>query len=382
MKFRLAIVFLLCSLWGFSQNINVRIYSDNKIETFVFYAKSGKYDIVSHNKIICSVNEGESVTINKRGQKININSLYGFFTADTLLLFRGLNQDNKYQVRFHTKKPLAREYDNDLYVKSSTTSLILINDVNFEKYIAGVVESEAGAKSDLEFYKAQAVLCRTYAAKFYKRHLKNNYNLCDGVHCQAYVGRCRYSDAIKQAVEATQGLVLVDKSNVLIEAIFSANSGGETCNSEMVWSKTIPYLRGKPDPYSVGQPGYEWTKTIPRKDWLSYLEKKGIHHSDSCNLSFEQPVRRKYLYVECQDSVLLLTTIRTDWKLRSTFFCIDDRDDVVVLHGKGFGHGVGLSQEGAMEMARLGFPYKEILEFYFTDVHLRNISKLNFFQIE
>ncbi|MCQ2608723.1 MAG: SpoIID/LytB domain-containing protein [Bacteroidales bacterium] len=382
MKIRLAIAFLLCSLWGFSQNINVRIYSDNKIETFVFYAKSGKYDIVSQDKIICSVNDGESVTITKRGQKIHINSLYGFFSADTLLLFRGLSQDNKFQVRFHSKKPLAREYDNDLYVKTSPTSLLLINDVNFEKYIAGVVESEAGAKSELEFYKAQAVLCRTYAAKFYKRHLKNNYNLCDGVHCQAYVGRCRYSNAIVEATNATQGLVLVDQNKVLIEAIFSANSGGETCNSELVWSKTIPYLRGKADPYSVGQPGYEWTKTIAKSDWIQYLTKKGIAVTDSTDLNFEQPQRRKYLYIEDKDSVLNLTTIRTDWKLRSTFFCIDMRDDVVVFYGKGFGHGVGLSQEGAMEMARLGFPYKEILEFYFTNVSLRNISKLNFFQIE
>lgn len=382
MRLRLLFIFLLYAFVGYGQNINIRIFSDTRIETFVFFAKSGKYDVVAQNKIIYTISEGESVTISKRAQKIHVSTVNGLFTADTLLLFRGLSQDNIYQVRFHTKRPKAREYDNDLYVKTNTNALVLINDVNFEKYIAGVVESEAGAKANLEYYKAQAVLCRTYAAKFYKRHLKSNFNLCDGVHCQAYVGRSRYSKAIIEATNATQGLVLVDETNTLIEAIFSANSGGETCNSEDVWSKTIPYLRGKEDIYSIGKPGYEWTKTIQRKDWETYLTKKGIVFTDSTDLSFDQEHRKKYLSIEDSITNLALTTIRTDWNLRSTFFCIDARETEMVLYGKGFGHGVGLSQEGAMEMAKQGFNYKDLLQFYYTNVTLRNISKLNFFQIE
>ena len=85
---------------------------------------------------------------------------------------------------------------------------------------------------------------------------------------------------------------------------------------------------------------------------------------------------------DCNDSLLLLTTIRSDWKLKSTFFCIDSRDDAVVFYGKGFGHGVGMSQEGAMEMARQGYSYKDILRFYYTNVSIMNISNVKFFQIE
>ena len=382
MKLRLTIFFLLLACIGVSQNINIRIYSQNKIETFVFYAKSGKYDFVANNKLLCSIDEGQSATISRKNHKIYITTKAGVQTADTLLLIRGNTQENIFQTRFHSNTPKAREYDNDLYVKTSKNSLILINDVNFEKYIAGVVESEGGAKANIAYYKAQAILCRTYAAKFYKRHLKSGYNLCDDVHCQAYLGRCRYSKAIEEATKVTKGLVLVDENQNLIEATFYSNSGGETSNSELVWDKPIPYLRGKEDPFSVGQPRYEWKVKIPRTEWEAYLRKKGYPIADSADLSFEQFNRAKYLMADCNDSLLLLTTIRSDWKLKSTFFCIDAREDEVVFYGKGFGHGVGMSQEGAMEMARQGYSYKDILQFYYTNVSLMNISNLKFFQIE
>ncbi|MBO7053757.1 MAG: SpoIID/LytB domain-containing protein [Bacteroidales bacterium] len=382
MKLRLTIFFLLLAGIGVSQNINIRIFSDKQIENCVFYAKSGKYDIVANNKIICSLEESQSATISRKNHKIYITVKNEVFTADTLILFRGNTQDNIFQIRFHNGKIKAREYDNDLYIKTSRNSLVLINDVNFEKYIAGVVESEGGAKANIAYYKAQAILCRTYAANFYKRHLKQGYNLCDAVHCQAYVGRCRYSKAIVEATKATQGLVLVDENRNLIEATFYSNSGGESCNSEDVWNKPIPYLRGKEDPFSVGQPSYIWTKTIPRDQWEEYLKKKGYPLADSADLSFDQFNRKKYLETDCTDSLLLLTTVRSDWKLKSTFFCIDSRENEIVIYGKGFGHGVGMSQEGAMEMARQGYSYQDILHFYYTNVSLMNISKLKFFQIE
>lgn len=382
MKFRLTILFVFFSLLGVSQNINVRIFSTNKIETFVFYAKTGKYDFIANNQLICSIDEGQSATITRRSHKLFVSTRTGTHSVDSLLLIRGTTQNNIFQVRFQNGKPKAREYDNDLYVKTSKSSLILINDVNFEKYIAGVVESEGGAKANIAYYKAQAILCRTYAAKFYTRHLTNGYNLCDAVHCQAYLGRCRYSKAIVEATKATQGLVLVDEKQNLIEATFYANSGGETSNSEDVWNKPISYLRSKTDPFSIGQPGYEWTKTIARNEWENYLKKKGYPISDSSDLSFDQFSRKKYLETDCADSLLLLTTVRQDWKLKSTFFCIDSRENEIVLYGKGFGHGVGMSQEGAMEMARQGYSYRDILQFYYTNVSLMNISNLNFFQIE
>ena len=137
MKLRLTIFLLLLAYIGVSQNINIRVFSDKQIENCVFFAKSGKYDIVANNKIICSLEESQSATVSRKNHKIYITVKNEVFTADTLILFRGNTQDNIFQIRFHNGKIKAREYDNDLYIKTSRNSLVLINDVNFEKYIAG-----------------------------------------------------------------------------------------------------------------------------------------------------------------------------------------------------------------------------------------------------
>ena len=75
-----------------------------------------------------------------------------------------------------------------------------------------------------------------------------------------------------------------------------------------------------------------------------------------------------------------MTHLRRDFKLRSTYFCVEEQSDSVKISGRGFGHGVGLSQEGAMKMAETGIPYTEILHFYYTDVHLVKLSLLDLFE--
>ena len=73
---------------------------------------------------------------------------------------------------------------------------------------------------------------------------------------------------------------------------------------------------------------------------------------------------------------ILLKDLRSDWKLKSTFFCIDRVGNNIILNGKGNGHGVGLCQEGAIRMAETGYSFRDILNFYYKDVKLINISTL------
>ena len=89
----------------------------------------------------------------------------------------------------------------------------------------------------------------------------------------------------------------------------------------------------------------------------------------------QQRHRKKYFILD-EDS-LLMTTIRDDWGLRSTFFnMFPEEDEKIVLWGKGYGHGVGLSQEGAMYMAKQGFNYKDILRFYFFNIRIMHYEDL------
>lgn len=365
-----------------AQNINIRIYSYIAIEQFQFTAARGKYDIVSNNTIVYSLNEGDVATISMKRNRIRIDIANEHVIVDTFLLIRGNKQDNFFSISSATKQIPQRTYDNDLYVQTQNSNLVLINDVNFDKYIAGVVEAEGGSKAPIEYYKAQAVLCRTYAARFYEKHIQEGFNLCDGVHCQAYKGRCKVNLSILDAAIETSGIIMVDSTMRIASATFYANSGGQTVNSEDLWTVHHYYLRSKPDPYSVGAPGYSWTKEIAVSDWKSYLNQKGFVVNDSIPFSFEQPQRKKYYSYNGNDTTLELKTIRTDFKLRSTFFTIEHKDNMLYLQGKGYGHGVGLSQEGAMEMARQNFMYDKIITFYFPGIKLMNMTSVKFFRFE
>lgn len=368
----------------FSQNINISLFHKTTINTITFKAESGKYDIISNNKIPFTVDQGDSIVI-----KIHKRGKFKIFSSNSKpigkfkhILFRGKKQSNYFTVSINeSKDKFSRTYDNDLNVALNEEGFQLINDVNFEKYIAGVVEAEGGPNAPIEYFKTQAILCRTYAMKHYEKHLKEGFNLCDDVHCQAFKGRCKYNPEILKAARSTAGLVIVDKNLEIISATFYANSGGETANSEDVWISALPYLRGKTDKYSLNQHGYKWTKEIKTSDWIAYLNKKGIADIDKkTNFNFSQDNRKKQYSIN--DKNIPLKYIRTDWGLRSTFFSIEHKGNKLILHGKGYGHGVGLSQEGAMQMAKQNYTYDDIIKYYYTGVNIMSIKALNFFQVE
>ncbi|MCL2327087.1 MAG: SpoIID/LytB domain-containing protein [Bacteroidetes bacterium] len=378
-------VLLFSSLCATAQNINIRIYSDNALTEFTFTATEGKYDIIDHDKIILSLAEGETATIRFAGSKLlKINEKE--YKIHSNLHIRGATQSNTFTIASPRKRFATRTFDNDLFIRLNANTMTLINDVQFDKYLAGVIEAEGGSKAQLEYYKAQAVLCRSYAARYYEKHLAEGYNLCDGVHCQAFKGRCK-TPLILEAALATSGIVVVDTDGRIISATFFANSGGQTVNSEDIWSGgSHYYLRSKPDPYSVGKPGYEWQKTYSEPEWRMYLLTKGFFVLDTVayDFTFNQPERMKFFKFYGQDKLLELKTMRTDLQLRSTFFSVehDSANKKIILNGKGYGHGVGLSQEGAMAMAEQNFKFDEIINFYFTNVRLKNIKNVNFFKIE
>ena len=261
---------------------------------------------------------------------------------------------------------------------------VIIPTRNEEKYIEGVVETESGPNAPFEYYKSQAIICRTYALGHFDRHIKEEFNLCDGVHCQAYKGRSMANDSIPLAVHETSGLVIVDTSLNPITAAFHSNSGGHTINSEDVWSKETSYLKAIIDTFAVGQNNYLWKDSISVKEWKKYLDTIGFEISEDSftnhALNFEQKKRKIYFYLE-KDSIAL-KKIRQDFGLRSTFFSFKPKDKYIIINGKGYGHGVGLCQEGAMEMARKGYSFKEIINFYYTGVMLFDVGEMELIYLD
>ncbi|MBX2978676.1 MAG: SpoIID/LytB domain-containing protein [Flavobacteriales bacterium] len=292
--------------------------------------------------------------------------------------------DGGFRMRAPETKVAERTYPGSLLVLRSGTSLKLRNHVMLENYVAGVVQAEAGNHHHIEYYKLQSVSCRTYALSNLRKHLPDGFELCDGVHCQVFHGRVR-NDSIRMAVDATHSLVLVDPEIRLIHATFHSNCGGETVNAEDVWSKSEPYLRATADTFCLGAPQSNWEKTIPRREWVAYLKRRyGIQADNEALLepllNYEPQCRD--LYLGNMWPLVPLKNVREDFKLRSTYFSVRSEGENVVLKGRGFGHGVGLCQEGSMRMARAGRSYTDILHHYYTDVHLVDLQTLDFFREE
>jgi stage II sporulation protein D len=170
-------------------------------------------------------------------------------------------------------------------------------------------------------------------------------------------------------------VILAPDSSLIISA-FHSNCGGETAASEDVWLTPQQYLKKVTDPFCTSSRNSKWEVSMSIDQWKEYLKKTGypgIFNND-VSLNYSQ-ITRSNVY-KTGDFSVPLRQIRTDLNLRSTFFSVAVSGDSVVLRGRGYGHGVGLCQEGAMVMASKGFDYRQILSFYYTGVRVADISEI------
>ncbi|HRH12519.1 MAG TPA: SpoIID/LytB domain-containing protein, partial [Bacteroidia bacterium] len=217
------------------------------------------------------------------------------------------------------------------------------------------------------------------------KHVLEEISLCDQVHCQAYYGKPKDLN-IYVAIAETEGKVVVDDDLNLIIAAFHSNSGGQTANSEDVWGAKKDYLRSKVDSFSSKMPNAYWERKMLTDDWLTYLKIKHnyaieIPEAKAAALNFRQENRKVYL--ECNNSKVPLKNVRQDLQLKSTFFSIYELgNDSIVFKGKGYGHGLGMCQEGAMKMCKLGYKYPDVLNYYYRNIQIIDLHKLHFFKDE
>jgi len=368
-------------LGSFSQDIKIGLYHKYNLKSVLVSPVYGQYTMIADGAVKLHLTSRSILYITLINQKLQVKNAKGIVGLFESIRFEGIQSFNTIRIKAEKPKLRAREYEDNLILEVANRKIKMINVVNLENYIAGVVESEGGIRAGKEYYKTQAILCRTYALENFHRHENDGFNLCDDVHCQAYKSRAKRSDLIVEATSVTKGLVIVDTSLSLITAAFYSNSGGQTSASEDIWQQSRSYLISIPDTFSVGGKHYSWSKTIPYNNWLSYLRRKGFHFSSSVKgEDFINHIhKRKKYYVFKKDSVSY-TQIRSAFKLRSSYFSVDYRNGNIILNGRGYGHGVGLSQEGAMEMDRQGYSYKEIIKFYYQNVFIVSLRALQFFK--
>jgi len=354
-----------------AQEVRIGLFDDQVISTFVFHGMEGTHIVSDDMDFSLEIKKNELVYVNLIDGKLVLtdgNFQYGSFDK---LEIGSSDKGSSFRLKLVDPGMNALNYQGLLEVNLFHGFIQLINIVPFDDYIAGVVETEGGAGATTEFYKAQAILCRSYAVKNWEKHPGQNFNLCDNTHCQAFHGMSDENPGIHEAVLSTHGLVLVDKGNSIVPAIFHSNSGGETQRASVVWNREDEYLQAVVDPFSLGQRSASWKSSISLETWRQYLSQQ--INSDITRFTAEELLtrqdHRKKFFVLGKDSIRM-ADIREDMNLRSSFFSMELKNDSILINGKGYGHGVGMSQEGAMEMARQGYSATDILNFYFYNVRI------------
>ncbi len=377
--FTLSILFLISAFQLKAIYLNVNIFHSYEISSAEFSVSSGKYNVSVDGKSVEAVLKGQrclltatgdSVEYRKDGKKIGV---YGE------VKFLGVSFINVFKLSPAKPQMKNRFYDDHLFVRAKNGKLFLLNNVDLEHYVAGVVQSESGGSNDnIEYFFVQAIISRTYALVNYLKHKDEGYNLCDEVHCQYYLGRCRNSD-IARAVARTSGDVIVDKDKRMISAAFHSNCGGQTVNSEDIWSIPTSYLKSVTDSFCLTGSNARWTVKVAKKEWLDFLQKRyGFNTGDTALVNrathFTQN-RRLTTY----PGDIPLKFIRSDYGLRSTFFSVEPLGaDSLLINGRGYGHGVGLCQQGAINMVKLGYGYKDVIMHYYTGVKIIHYSELKY----
>lgn len=319
----------------------------------------------------------------------------------------------------------------NIRVRENEKDLLLLNVLDLESYLYGVVPAEMPFEWPREALKAQAIACRTYALKKVTESSTSNqpYDIDATIYDQVYRGFDAEKESTNSAVDATRGEFLVFQGS-LITAAFHSCSGGYTENNENVWKgSAVPYLRGVPSPGEEGSKYFTWTRTVTLAEMAKKVEEmKGLAIGQISSLEvIEKGVsgRIKTLQIlgstgTCTISgeelrkVANLPSSLTGWESasRGTIFALarsglyeipsgqtmalcasglsplpqtihvlsskelkttelqEQFSEFLTFSGKGWGHGVGMPQWGAKARAEEGNAYREILTYYYQGVQL------------
>ena len=282
-------------------------------------------------------------------------------------------------------KTLKRIYFGNLKIYRLGNELCIVNLVSPDAYLTGVLAAEI-PQAERAALQAQAVVARTFVAKNQSRHAEGGYQFCDLTHCQTYKGTRGVTARIEQAVADSKNEILVYQQQP-VEAYYSSTCGGSTADDNGMWAnqKDQPYLINRADSnFCANSPHYRWRAKIsadsPTGVALHQIWQRRLGEPiNTITISKKGADGRVRELALMGHSLHLLTgedfravTCRVfGWNtIKSTAFDLRIEKNVYIFTGRGLGHGLGLCQYGAMEMARRGYSYQEILRHYFPGTEI------------
>jgi stage II sporulation protein D len=255
--------------------------------------------------------------------------------------------------------------------------ILAVNFVPVEDYLKGVVPNEVQYTWPAEALKAQAVAARTFTlAHMGAASEHTEYDVQANTNSQVYRGRDSERDTTSRAVDETAHLVATYHDR-FISAFYHSNCGGHTADVRQVWGSDAPYLKGVPCGFCEDGPHATWSLTLSAAEIVSALAQRSVKSLQSLEAVGRLPDGRVLSLEIRHDGVRDLMKAAAfrmlvgPERLKSTNFEVGTSGKNVLFKGRGWGHGVGLCQEGACGLARAGYGFAEILEFYYPGADIR-----------
>ena len=379
---------------------------------FYIYDKLDKQTIIFQiidKDIIVSLNEYEEMDI------LDLhNNLLTTIPGDGSIVIGSGSMDSIIQMG-------QNKYRGFISFIAKEKQIALINHVEIEDYLYGVVPKEMGSSFHMESLKAQAVAARTFAMSSKNKHKNEGFNLCDTTHCQVYGGMIAEHPNTNRAVDETKGLS-VYYNGTLAQTLYSSNNGGYIESSKDTWGGHFDYLVAKEDPFSKNTNASTWEMKLTSQEIDQKILASGINIGNILDIeilgttSANRVVNVKLIGTLGEETITG-ARLRTVLGMRSTWFDIEKKGEDIsrigyvfdpetskvveinlnnatiidgnnikfktesngsqgtkieefLFNGRGYGHGVGMSQYGALEMAKQGYTYEEIIKHYYTGVDI------------
>lgn len=356
----------------------------SKNEPVQVYSGPAASDSVKLNVLIFKASNGVTITSDKpievlsenvpRSKKYFFRAVDGRIEAENYFF-----TTPKIELRSDAYMSLGKKkYRGNFTIYAQGGELLVVNRIPLEEYLYGVLPSEIPPTWDPEALRAQAVAARTFALYQKSKSKDNRWDLESTVTSQVYNGLSKEDPRTNKAVNDTSAKVIY-YNNSLIEAFFHSNSGGRTASSEEVWGGKYSYLVPVDDEYASEGSHFKWDAVISKSKIEAALDAAGKNTGPVQSLSIIERSNSgradKIIVRAANGEFAIKGKDLRQWLgvdlIKSTKFDLSDQAGQIYFEGRGWGHGVGMSQEGAWAMAKRGVGHESIIKYYYRGTEIR-----------
>ena len=281
------------------------------------------------------------------------------------------------------KEEIKLNYMSNTIIRVQRVDTGNIDKIFFEEYIVGVLAGEMPIYFEKEALKAQAVAARSYALKRIEYNKDNDYDVVDSIMNQVYLDNDylksawgeNYIDNINKLREAVNetSMEYLEYNGEVIDALFFSTSNGYTETASLVFDVDLPYLKSVKSAWDEDtSSAFRSTSSMNIND---FYEKIGLPYSD--NFSFKVLKRsstNRIISLSINNREFTGKSLYNKLGLKSTDFSLKKEGNNIIISTVGYGHGVGMSQYGALGMAKEGYGYQDILKYYYSGTNIKKME--------